>query len=107
MYAIVKDGQCPNAVDALKICWYLGVSVDEIFGDNAEEELLQAQTDDPVRRPVKNSESNELRQRLRQPPDHSPHAETALKQALEEKRAANAKIRRIRSKKSTGKKRTG
>lgn len=51
MYAIVKDGQCPNAVDALKICWYLGVPVDDIFGDTAEEELAEARTEDPVKRP--------------------------------------------------------
>ena len=33
LYAIVHEGNCPNAVDAVLICRYLGVTVEEVFGD--------------------------------------------------------------------------
>lgn len=33
LHAIRSRGQCPNAVDAVKLCRYLGVTVEEVFGD--------------------------------------------------------------------------
>jgi len=108
---MLRQGQCPNAIDALKICWYLNVTVDEIFGDTAEVELAKVDTDEPIRRPVKDSMQKGTAPRnstgRRPPPDHTAHAETALRAALQEKRELDAKIRRLGSKKSTGKKRTG
>ena len=43
LYAIVREGHCPNAVDAVKLCRYLGVSVEEVFGsDEKGEKAKQA-----------------------------------------------------------------
>lgn len=34
LYTIIREGKCPNAVDAVKICKYLGVLVEDVFGEN-------------------------------------------------------------------------
>ncbi len=33
LYTIVKERSCPNAIDAVKLCRYLGTTVEAIFGD--------------------------------------------------------------------------
>lgn len=35
LYTIIREGKCPNAVDAVKLCRYLGVAVEDVFGDGA------------------------------------------------------------------------
>lgn len=111
LFAMTKQGQCPNAVDALKICWYLNVSIDQVFGDTAEEELRSVDTDDPVFRPITDNKGfvsgKDAVPGRRPPPDHTAHAEAALQGALRQKRDADAKLKRLGSKKSATKKRTG
>jgi len=51
LYNIVNEGSKPNVLDALKICWYLGVDVEAIFGDSAEAELVAAKS--RVKRPLR------------------------------------------------------
>lgn len=35
LYTILREENCPNAVDAVRICRYLGVTVEDVFGEDA------------------------------------------------------------------------
>lgn len=35
LYSIVKEGSCPNAIDAVRLCRYLGTTVEAVFGEDA------------------------------------------------------------------------
>lgn len=34
LYTILREENCPNAVDAVRICRYLGVTVEDVFGED-------------------------------------------------------------------------
>lgn len=47
LYAIVREKSVPNAIDAVKICRYVGASVEDIFGEDATKELSQVRPPTP------------------------------------------------------------
>ncbi len=65
LYLIVREGQCPNAIDAVKICRYLNTTVEAIFGDDAMAELSRI-------RPATKAEADQA-------------ADEALAEAIDEK----------------------